>query len=149
MAKKKEEKQEPIKEVEIPMKDKTEHFSQMIEAFECDFVLARDSGKSLIEIQTALQSKNEKLLKDIELLEYLSFGIRLKNVCAHSTQGIPNSGLNPKRRRIVSDACERARFENSGLRKISSSKSSAFSTLGIVHSISPKNSLPITLCKNS
>lgn len=69
------EKQE-IKEEFIPMKDVTEKFLKMIEAFECDFVLARDSGKSLVEIQTALQSKNEKLLNDIRLMEYLSFGLR-------------------------------------------------------------------------
>ena len=83
----KEEKQEPIKEIVIPMKDVTAHFSQMIEAFECDFVLARDSGKSLIEIQTALQSKNEKLLKDIKLLEYLSFGIRHGSIKIYEKKG--------------------------------------------------------------
>lgn len=69
-------KQEPIKEVVIPMKDVTNRFSKMIEAFECDFILARDSEKSLIELQTLLQSKNEILLKDINLLEYLSYGVR-------------------------------------------------------------------------
>lgn len=87
MAKKKEEKQEPIKEVVIPMKDVTEKFSTMLEAFECDFVLARDSGKSLIEIQTALQSKNEKLLKDIKLLEYLSFGLRHGTIKIYEKEG--------------------------------------------------------------
>lgn len=60
----------------IPMHDVTNRFSKMIEAFENDFVLAREKQTSLIELQTELQSKNEILLKDIELLEYLSFGIR-------------------------------------------------------------------------
>lgn len=72
----KEEKQEPIKEVVIPMKDVTDRFSKMIEAFECDFVLAREKRISLVELQTELQSKNEILLKDIKLLEYLSYGLR-------------------------------------------------------------------------
>lgn len=65
----KEEKQEP-------MKDVTDRFINMLEAFEGDFVLAREKRKSLIELQTELQSKNEILLKDIALLEYLNFGLR-------------------------------------------------------------------------
>lgn len=60
----------------IPMKDVTDRFIKMIEAFECDFVLAREKQTSLIELQTELQSKNEKLLKDISLLEDLSYGVR-------------------------------------------------------------------------
>ena len=70
------EKQEQIKETFIPMNDVTDRFKNMIEAFECDFVLARDNERSLITLQTLLQSKDEGLLQDIELLEYLSFGIR-------------------------------------------------------------------------
>lgn len=65
----KEEKQEP-------MKDVSDCFLDMLEAFESDFVLAREGQRSLIELQTALQSKNERLLKDIKLLEHLSFGLR-------------------------------------------------------------------------
>ena len=64
------------KEEFISMKDVTDRFTNMIEAFEGDFVLAREKRKSLIELQTELQSKNEILLKDIELLECLSYGLR-------------------------------------------------------------------------
>jgi hypothetical protein len=60
----------------IPMHDVTNRFSKMIEAFECDFVLARNKQASLIEVQTALQTEDIKLLQDIELLEYLSYGLR-------------------------------------------------------------------------
>lgn len=81
------EKQEPIREVVIPMKDVTDRFSKMIVAFKNDFVLARDLGKGLIEIQTALQSKNEKLLQDIELLEYLSFGVSHGTIRIYEKEG--------------------------------------------------------------
>lgn len=60
----------------IPMHDVTNQFINMLEAFESDFVLAREGQRSLIEVQTALQSKNERLLKDIKLLEHLNFGLR-------------------------------------------------------------------------
>lgn len=60
----------------ISMHDVTERFINMLEAFESDFVLAREGQRSLIEVQTALQSKNERLLKDIRLLEHLNFGLR-------------------------------------------------------------------------
>lgn len=60
----------------IPMHDVTDRFSNMIEAFECDFVLAKYKQRSLIELQTELQTEDIKLLQDIELLEILSYGIR-------------------------------------------------------------------------
>ena len=83
----KEEKQEPIKEVVIPMKDVTENFSTMIRAFENDFVSARDNRISLIELQTELQCKNKFLLKDINLLEYLSYGVRHGTIKIYERQG--------------------------------------------------------------
>lgn len=50
----------------------TDKFNSMIEAFECDFVLALDGTRKLGDLN--LESK--RLKKDIELLEELSFLLR-------------------------------------------------------------------------
>lgn len=55
---------------------KTDKFNKMIEAFECDFVLARDKGYSLTQLSQNIRRGNEKILKDIELLEELSWLLR-------------------------------------------------------------------------
>lgn len=57
------------------MKDVTGEYVRMIEAFECDFVLARDDGEQLC-LQEELEKGSERLLHDIELLEKLSYGLR-------------------------------------------------------------------------
>ena len=48
----------------------------MIEAFECDFTLAVDGSFSLTQLETAIENKNEHILKDIELLAELSYMLR-------------------------------------------------------------------------
>lgn len=55
---------------------KTDKFNRMIEAFECDFVLARDNGYSLTQLSQNIRRGDEKILKDIELLEELSWLLR-------------------------------------------------------------------------
>lgn len=56
------------------MKDVTEKYTYVLQAFECDMTLARD-GKHPLE----LDFNNEKVLKDINLLEELSFELRHGN----------------------------------------------------------------------
>lgn len=55
---------------------KTKKFNNMIEAFECDFVLARDGTHSLQELEKRIKAGDVRLLKDIELLEELSWLLR-------------------------------------------------------------------------
>lgn len=56
---------------------KTDKFTNMIEAFECDFALARDGhNEKLSELQRMIEQKDERLMKDIELLEELSWLLR-------------------------------------------------------------------------
>lgn len=55
---------------------KTNKFNNMIEAFECDFDLAREGEKDLNELQELINKKDEKLLKDIDLLCELSYLLR-------------------------------------------------------------------------
>lgn len=59
-------------------KDLTQEYIRMLEAFECDFKLARDDGQKygLDELQLKIENGDKRLLKDIELLEKLVFGIR-------------------------------------------------------------------------
>lgn len=70
----------PLIEVEeMNDKDVTEKYAGMIAAFECDFSLARDSGSrafGLDELQIKIEQGDRRLLRDIDLLEKLSFGIR-------------------------------------------------------------------------
>lgn len=56
------------------MKDMTEKYMYMVQSFECDMTLARD-GKHPLE----LDFNNERVLKDINLLEELSFELRHGN----------------------------------------------------------------------
>ena len=60
------------------MKDVTNIYENMIEAFECDFSLATDKHSlfSISKLQEKIELKDEKLLKDIELIKELSFKIR-------------------------------------------------------------------------
>lgn len=61
------------------MKDITEKYVHMIEAFECDFSLAidKDSNFDLGELQQQINEKsNYILLRDICLLKELSFNLR-------------------------------------------------------------------------
>lgn len=64
------------------MKDNTREYAKMLEAFECDFCLVRDNGQEfgLDDLQAKIKNKDERILRDIELLEKLSFGIRHGNI---------------------------------------------------------------------
>ena len=55
---------------------KTDKYTNMIEAFECDLRLAKDDGHSLSELDASLRKTNSKISKDLELLEELSFLLR-------------------------------------------------------------------------
>ena len=49
----------------------------MIEAFEGDFSLAQNNSRYPIsKLQTMIEDKDEELMKDIDLLEELSFNLR-------------------------------------------------------------------------
>lgn len=53
-------------------KDVTAKFAHMVEAFECDLVLAKEGKKNLAE----LDFSDKRLLEDVNLLEELSYRIR-------------------------------------------------------------------------
>lgn len=55
---------------------KTNKFNHMISSFQCDFSLAKEGKHKLLELDKHIQSKNEKILKDIELLEELEWMLR-------------------------------------------------------------------------
>lgn len=55
---------------------KTDKFNSMIEAFECDFVLAKEGKYLISELENKLIFKDEKLMADIDLLEELSYLLR-------------------------------------------------------------------------
>ena len=55
---------------------KTDKFNKMIEAFECDFILAKNRQKSLGSLDISIFEKEEKLMADIDLLEELSYLLR-------------------------------------------------------------------------
>ena len=54
----------------------------MIEAFECDFNLPFNYNDFTMfdDLKRLIQNKNERLIKDIELLQEFSFGIRYGNL---------------------------------------------------------------------
>lgn len=59
------------------MKDITPEFKDMIIAFGADFSLATlHDSLEYVDFRELIKSKNERLLKDIDLLQKLEFGIR-------------------------------------------------------------------------
>lgn len=57
--------------------DVTNKYINMIETFECDFSLVKQGHNKLSELDKAIKDKTDnRLLKDIELLEELSFNLR-------------------------------------------------------------------------
>lgn len=61
-------------------KNVTNDFAGMIEAFECDFMLARDRKKDLCTLQEKIDAEDERMMRDIELLGLLSYGLRNGNL---------------------------------------------------------------------
>lgn len=55
---------------------KTDKYTHMISAFQCDFSLAKNNPKILNELQENLESKDERFIKDIELLEEFEYKLR-------------------------------------------------------------------------
>lgn len=55
---------------------KTDKFNNMISAFTCDFILAKDGDFKLAELDTNINKGNKPLLEDIELLRELDFLLR-------------------------------------------------------------------------
>lgn len=55
---------------------KTDKYTNMLEAFECDLSLAKDNEFSLSELDYSLQDNTSKISKDLELLQELSFLLR-------------------------------------------------------------------------
>ena len=66
----------------IKAKDVTKKYENMIEAFECDFNLPFNYNDFTMfdDLKRLIQNKNKRLVKDIELLQELSFGIRYGNL---------------------------------------------------------------------
>lgn len=64
-------------------------FNQMISAFQCDFSLARDGYKKLSTLDYELNNQmiNERLIKDIELLEELEIGLRYRKLAIVEVEG--------------------------------------------------------------
>ena len=67
--------------LEIKQKDVTKKYENMIQAFECVFNLPFNYNDFTMfdDLERLIQNKNERLVKDIELLQELSFGIRYGN----------------------------------------------------------------------
>lgn len=68
--------------LKIKQKDVTKEYENMIQAFECDFNLPFNYNDFTIfdDLKRLIQNKNERLVKDIELLQEFSFGIRYGNL---------------------------------------------------------------------
>lgn len=60
-------------------KDITDRYIRMLEAFECDMNLARDNKMRLMGLQQLIDDEDFYVLRDIKLLEELSFYLRNKN----------------------------------------------------------------------
>ena len=65
---------------------KTNKYNAMIESFECDFSLAVTNNRSLSDLDALIVKNNKKLIKDIELLEELSFGLRHGTIEIHNVE---------------------------------------------------------------
>ena len=63
-------------------KDVTKKYENMIQAFECDFNLPFNYNDFTMfdDLKRLIQNKNARLVKDIELLQEFSFGIRYGNL---------------------------------------------------------------------
>jgi hypothetical protein len=55
---------------------KTDKFNNMISAFQCDLSLAKDGKFKLAELDTKIQNKEPRLMRDIALLEELEWLLR-------------------------------------------------------------------------
>ena len=57
---------------------KTDKFNNMISSFQCDFTLAKeeDNDRRLADLDDLIATKDENLLRDIELLEELEWLLR-------------------------------------------------------------------------
>ena len=66
----------------IKQKDVTKRYENMIQAFECDFNLPFNYNDFTMfdDLKRLIQNKNKRLVKDIELLQELAFGIRYGNL---------------------------------------------------------------------
>ena len=65
-------------EIDKTKNDVTYKYENMIQAFECDFNYG--DFTMFDDLKRLIESKNEMLSKDIELLQELSFGIRYGNL---------------------------------------------------------------------
>lgn len=55
---------------------KTDKFNNMISAFQCDLSLAKDPSYRLVKLDRKIKNGDERILKDIELLEELEWSLR-------------------------------------------------------------------------
>lgn len=64
------------------MKDVTDKYKGMIQAFSCDFSLAekKETPHGLDELQLKIEQGDKRLLADIELLRSLDLGIRIGRI---------------------------------------------------------------------
>lgn len=62
---------------------KTDKYNNMLQSFAADFTMARDGEYSVAYLDAQITSGNERLLRDIELLSDLEFGLRYGLVEIH------------------------------------------------------------------
>lgn len=55
---------------------RTDKFNDMISSIQCDFSLAKDGTRKLAELDTKIENKEPRIMKDIELLEELEWMLR-------------------------------------------------------------------------
>ena len=55
---------------------KTDKYNNMLQAFECDFTLALMGRRILTVLESSIADKDERLIKDIKLLQELSYLLR-------------------------------------------------------------------------
>lgn len=54
----------------------TKKYNEMLSSFAADFYFAKQSDYKLKELQRMIDTKDERLMKDIELLSELEFNLR-------------------------------------------------------------------------
>ena len=60
--------------------DVTSKYEEMLSAFEADFYFAKTSPNKLQELQRMIDSKDKRLMEDIDSLSSLEFKIRRKKI---------------------------------------------------------------------
>lgn len=70
-------------------RDVTSEYAGMIQAFECDLSLAADpeQGYGLDDLQIKIEQRDERLIRDIGLIQKLAYGLRYGKIKIIETEG--------------------------------------------------------------